>query len=84
MKNGLINDIHSKVWGLHIKNLKLSVRNKKTYGWFTLKHEKAGLTCRMLAQIKSIVEAISGHFAISWDDDEDELAEIELTKLDVA
>ena len=83
MKNELINDIHGSVEDLHIKHIKISERNGKTYAWITLTPETAGLTCRLMSEVMKIVEVIKDHLAVFWDDDEDELEEVEPFKLDV-
>ena len=62
----------------------VSERNKATYAWFTLTPDSAALTCRMLTHINKIMDIIIEKAAIFWDDDEDELDKIKLTKIDVA
>ena len=84
MKSFLINAIHNEVPELTVKNLLIFERSKLTYAWFTFSPETAALTPRLLNQITKIMAVIKEKVAIVWDDDEDELDQIKLNKIDVA
>ena len=49
MKSQLIIDIHNIEEKLHIKNIQITERRRKTYAWITLSPETAHLSCRMMS-----------------------------------
>ena len=83
MKSTILNHIHGTAKDLSLKNIKITHRNELTYAWFTLKPETAWVNESLLVELKNIVRVVKDNLALFWDHNEDEVALIKLTKLDI-
>ena len=84
LKQSLINEIHTRVSDILIKNVKITYQGEIPYLWFTLEPEIANVHEKIMTNLKKLVNTIKAVLWVYYGFDDKEADEVRMTKLDIA